>query len=217
MQGNKHTVEQSSCAAIRPRSAAVRALGRHLAIILVVVMTIAGATRRATAQEVEVLLPEKECQVKYALLYSFGLMTTWPAESFGADVKASFVIGVIGTKPFPEYLARIATTKKIQGRQIAIQRYKEPDEIGRCQILYVTSSVTPEVERSIVRKLANEPVLVVSEQASELDENGATIRFVIEQGAVRFLLNAEAAKARRLQFDARLLNLAKRPAGDTPK
>jgi hypothetical protein len=216
MQVKDHRTEKQP-SADQWRSAATRAVGLCTVAVLVFAMAIVGAVRVTVAQEVEVLLPEKECQVKYALLYSFGLMTAWPAESFGADMKAPFVIGVIGTKPFPEYLARIAATKKIQGRQIAIQRYKEPDEIGRCQILYVTSSVTPEVERSIVGKLANEPVLVVSEQAAELGESGATIRFVIEQGAVRFLLNAEAAKVRRLQFDARLLNLAKRPTADPSK
>src|SRR6185369_3485103 len=81
-----------------------------IAVALALVFTVAPAGVRA--QDVEVLLPEKECQVKYALLYSFGLMTTWPAQAFDPPDTGPFVIGVLGSKPFPEYLERIAQTKK---------------------------------------------------------------------------------------------------------
>src|SRR5437868_2917663 len=93
----------------------------------------------AAAQDVEVLLPEKECQVKYALLYSFGLLTSWPPQAFDPPETGPFVIGVLGNKPFPEYLERIAQTKKVQNRPIVIRRWKTPEEIGRCHILYVTN------------------------------------------------------------------------------
>ncbi len=165
----------------------------------------------AAAQEVEVLLPEKECQVKYALLYSFGLLTTWPAQSFHPPEAGPFVIGVLGTKPFPEYLARIAETKKIQNRSIVVRRFKTPDDVAGCHLLYVTSSTAPDQEQAVVRKLALQPVLIVSERPAEAGPSEATIQFVIEQGVVKFVLNADAAKAHQLQIDPRLLKLAKRP------
>jgi hypothetical protein len=171
----------------------------------------------AWPQEVEVLLPEKECQVKYALLYSFGLLTTWPAQSFDPPETGPFVIGVLGSKPYPEYLARIAESKKVQNRPIVIRRFKAPEEIGRCHLLYITNAVTLEVEQAAVRKLADQPVLVVSERQPEAGASAAVIQFVIEQGAVKFVLDAEAAKARQLQIDARLLKLAKRSSSDIPR
>jgi len=167
---------------------------------------------KGICQETEVLHPEKECQVKYALLYSFGLLTTWPADSFEPAADGPFIIGVLGAKPFPEYLARIAESKKIQGRKIVIRRFQAPEEVDRCHILYVTSGVSLEAEQAVARKFSDQPVLLVGERASETAGKAGVIEFVIEQGAVKFLLNAEAAKTRGLQIDPRLLKLAKRPS-----
>lgn len=184
------------------------------AVALCVVAALAPV--RAAAQEVEILLPERECQVKYALLYSFGLLTAWPAQAFDPPDTGPFVIGVLGAKPFPEYLNRIAETKKVQGRQIVIRRYKTPEEIARCQILYFTSAVPLEVEQSVLQRLADQPVLTVNERP-EAAGASATIQFLIEQGAVKFTLNTNSAKAHQLQFDPRLLKLAKRSTSESPK
>lgn len=170
----------------------------------------------AGAQQVEVLLPEKECQVKYALLYSFGLLTTWPAGAFEGAGNRPFVIGVLGDKPFPEYLDRIAANKKIQNRTIVIRRCKTADEIGSCHILYITSAVARDVEQAVLRKLAKEPVLMVGEHSPGPGDAQTVIQFIIEQGAVKFLLDAEAAKAHDLQIDPRLLTLRKQPSEPKP-
>lgn len=170
---------------------------------------------QAAAQEVEVLLPERECQVKYALLYSFGLLTTWPADTFAPPDAGPFVIGILGDKPFPEYLTRIAATKKIQGRAIVIRRFRTPEEVGACHILYVTSGVSADVEQAVVKKLAGKPVLIVSDHSSRGGGRPPTIQFVIEQGAVKFVLESGDAKARDLQVDPRLLKLAKRTSSDS--
>jgi len=195
-----------------PRPGWLRAAGT-----LALLSLAALAPAPACGQDVEVLLPEKECQVKYALLYSFGLLTTWPAQSFDPPETGPFIIGVLGSKPYPEYLARIADSKKVQNRPIVIRRFKAPEEIGRCHLLYITNAVTLEVEHAVIRKLANQPVLVVSERPPEAGPSAAVIQFVIEQGAVKFALDTEAAKARQLQIDARLLKLAKRTSSDTPQ
>jgi hypothetical protein len=184
------------------------ALLRGVCTLVCAVATLAPL--RAIGQEAEFLLPEKECQVKYALLYSFGLLTTWPAEAFDPPDGGPFVIGVFGTKPFPEYLTRISETKKIQGRKIIIRRFQTSEEVGHCHILYVTNSAPSDAEKAVARKLAQQPVLLVSERA--LESGTGMIEFVIEHGAVKFLLNAEVAKVHRLQIDPRLLKLAKRPS-----
>jgi hypothetical protein len=198
------------CAAIgQPRGIAVRArCAGWIAAVAAALFTFWPAGE-LVAQDVEVLLPERECQVKYALLYSFGLLTTWPAETFAPPDTGPFVIGVLGDKPFPEYLTRIADTKKIQSRAIVIRRFRTPEEIRSCQILYVTSGVSADVEQAVVKMLAGRPVLIVSDHAPA-GGRPATIQFVIEQGAVKFVLEANDAKARALHVDPRLLKLAKR-------
>jgi hypothetical protein len=68
-----------------------------------------------------------------------------------------------------------------------------------------------------VRQLADQPVLLVSETSVDGEGSAAIIDFVIEQGAVKFLLNVEAAKSRHLHVDPRLLKLAKRAPSDAQK
>jgi hypothetical protein len=200
----------------RTRIAILRFSARFLQVIVVfLIATILPAW--GGAQDVEVLLPEKECQVKYALLYSFSLLTTWPQEAFQPPDTGPLVLGVLGSKPYPEYLARIAEAKKVRNRQILIRHFKTPEEIAGCHLLYITNSVPPEVERAVVQRLGNRPILVVSEHPPELGPSVATIHFVIEQASVKFILNTDAAKAHQLQFDARLLKLAKRTTSDSPR
>jgi hypothetical protein len=212
---SKRDVRRRGAWHVRPSGALLRAARWIVSILVVAGLVMTRAF--APAQEVEVLLPEKECQVKYALLYSFGLLTAWPPESFEPADTGPFVIGVLGTKPFPEYLARIAASKKIQGRAIVIRHYKLPEEVKKCHILYVTSSVAKDSEQAIIRKFADQPVLLVSEPAAEGQESAAIIEFIIEQGTVKFVLDVEAAKAHHLHVDPRLLKLAKRTKSDSQK
>jgi YfiR/HmsC-like len=194
-------------------------LGKTLRAVVAVAMAVIVTLipNPAPSQDIEVLLPEKECQVKYALLYSFGLFTAWPPQAFDPPDTGPFVIGVLGAKPFPEYLNRIAQTKKVQNRPIVIRRFQSPDEVAGCHLLYVTNAINPEAEQAVTRKLANQPVLLVSERPPEAGNSGATIQFLIEQGAVKFVLNTDSAKTHQLQIDPRLLKLAKRPNSEAPK
>jgi hypothetical protein len=99
--------------------------------LLALAIVLAGQTwmRPAGAQEIEVLLPHKEAQVKCALLYSFSLMIGWPESAF-ADAKSPFVIGVLGDRPHLHYLDRVVATKKeIRGRPLVVRRFGNVAEI----------------------------------------------------------------------------------------
>ena len=170
----------------------------------------------AFPQEVEVLLPAKESQVKYALLYSFGLLTTWPADAFDG-AEDPFVIGVLGEKPFPEYLNRIAETKKIHNRSIVIRRYKSVDAVGRCHLLYVTSAAPADAEQAAARKFADQAVLIVGERGGVKGKDATTIQMIVELGTVKFMLNLDAARTLGLQIDPRLQKLAKRAASGSTR
>lgn len=160
-----------------------------------------------SAQEVEVLLPAKEAQVKCAFLYSFGLMINWPDFAFPA-ADAPFVIGVLGERPHSELLDRLAATKKIRGRTIIIRRYSKAEEIDACHILFVTAGVAPALEQAARQRLAKRPVVIVGERPLDGVQAAAPVHFVIENQVVKFRIDLEAAKARQLQIDPRLLKLA---------
>jgi hypothetical protein len=168
---------------------------------------VAGSHRLAGAQEVEVLLPEKEAQVKCALLYSFCLMVEWPARAF-TDAKSPLVIGVLGERPHLNYLDRVAQ-KEVRGRPLVIERYRSATQIGTCHILFITAKVSLQDETAAIEKLAQAHTLVVGERPLDVAAPPTHIHFVIENQAVKFHLDHDAVKARQLQVDPRLMKLAR--------
>lgn len=164
--------------------------------------------RSAVAQQaVVVLLPEKEAQVKFALLYSFCLMIEWPAHAF-ADAKSPVVIGVFGQRPHLSYLDRVAK-KEVRGRPVTIERYPSVSQIGHCHILFITGEVSPADEAAAIAKLAQAHTLVVGERLIDATAAPTHIHFVIENQVVKFHLDHDAVKKRQLTVDPRLIKLAR--------
>jgi hypothetical protein len=193
---------------------------RRAAVGVLVVATAIAALLfppSAAAQDVEVLLPHKEAQVKFALLYSFSLMITWPDSAFG-DEKSPFVIGVLGDRPNLHYLDRVAETKKeIRGHPIVIERYQTEAEMHDCHLLFIAGNAPPSVESAALARPTKRAMLVVAERSLETDPPRSHIQFVIENQVVKFHLDFEAAKDRQLQVDPRLLKLARvMPAARQP-
>jgi len=170
-------------------------------------LVLLNRTAIVPAQEVEVLLPAKEAQVKCAFLYSFGLMVNWPNAAFPA-ADSPFVIGVLGERSHSELLDRLAATKKIRGRNILIRRYSKVEEIDACHILFVTAGVAPAQEQAAQQRIGKRPVLIVGERPLDGGQAASPVHFVIENQVVKFRIDLDAAKARQLQIDPRLLKLA---------
>jgi hypothetical protein len=188
---------------------------RGLVAALVGLTLTACSHRWADAQEVEVLLPAKEAQVKCAFLYSFSLMIEWPGHAF-ADAKAPVVIGVLGDRPHLMYLDRVAK-KEVRGRPLAIERYPGVAQIGDCHILFITGSVSLQDEAAAIAKLGQSHTLVVGERPLDATAAATHIHFVIENQGVKFHLDHAAVKQRQLTVDPRLIKLARlRPAATPP-
>jgi hypothetical protein len=150
--------------------------------------------------------PESECRVKYVYLYSFGLFTRWPDVTY-KRTNNTFVIGVLGDKPFGHILDEIAKRRKIDNRQIVVRRFKSIAQYRPCQILYVTETITKKDAKLAAAKLKGDSVLIVGEKAG-FEFDGGAIVFRIEGDNVKFSLNVDAVKRRRLVVGARLSRLA---------
>ncbi len=153
-----------------------------------------------------VVLPEKECQLKYAYLYSFGLLTTWPDSAFRSD-DASFVIGVFGEKPHRKLLDRLAMARKVRGRSIQIRRFLKPGEYQDCHILYITDAVAAADRDALLAQIDGDSVLIVGE-TDGMERSGAVMTFYISGETVRFYLNLDGADRRKLSVNARLSKVA---------
>ncbi len=177
-----------------------------VAVALVAGRFVSPKNVAAQARAVEVLVPKEECKVKYASLYGFGLLTPWPIEPGIAPEKMPFVIGIVGSKPFPELLQELAAKRKIQNRQIEIRWIKAPTELEGCQIVYITENASVADERLALEQLKDRHVLIIGERPQPAADY--VINFVVVEGKVRFSLNHTTARARKIVLDPRLAKTA---------
>jgi hypothetical protein len=94
----------------------------------------------------------------------------------------------------------------VNGRPLAVRRFRRSDDFSRCQVLYVSRS---EAERFGVtlEALRGKAVLTVSD-IDRFAYRGGMIGLVVEQGRVRIQINLDTANAERLAISAKLLRPA---------
>jgi hypothetical protein len=153
----------------------------------------------------EMVDARREYNVKAVTLYAFGRYVTWPESAFAAD-DAPFVIGLLGGNPFGNALDQIAAKKTLNGRPIVVRPLTTPEECVQCHIVYVTRSISRDVEARLFDAVNGQPVLLVGESTG-FAERGGTINFYQSGSNVRFELNANRATETQLSLNAKLLTL----------
>lgn len=188
------------------RAAAARWLPRLVAAVLAISAS-SAAVVPALAQDV--VLQQREYNVKAVSIYAFGRYVTWP-ESVFADATSPFVIGVLGGNPFGDALDRIAAKKTLVGRPIQVRQLAAPDEGAQCHIVFVTRTVAPDLETKLIQQASGKPVLLVGESPG-FAQRGGIINFYQSGANVRFELNPDRGVECQLSLDAKLLSLGTKP------
>jgi hypothetical protein len=150
--------------------------------------------------------PLTEHQVKAAFLFNFAKFVTWPTDTF-PDQNAPLVIGIAGDDPFGDAIDEITRGERVNGHPIVVKRLGADDQLGRCQILFVSSSERKRL-RKILESLGNAPVLTVGEP-DDFALLGGVIRFTKNQYRVGFEINIDAAERSGLRISSKLLSLAR--------
>ena len=148
--------------------------------------------------------PLDEYHVKAAFLYNFARFVDWPTEAF-RDPGEPFSICVIGEDPFGRSLDDVVAGKAIGGRPVSLRRISDFRQAATCHVLFVGSSV----DKHALSVLASSrsAVLTVGDAANS-SSGELMIRFTMENGKVRFEINAAAADRASLHISAKLLSLA---------
>ncbi len=167
---------------------------------LLAALGLAGA-RRLPAQKP----PTGEYQVKAVFLYNFAQFIEWPARAF-PDAGSPLVIGVLGEDPFGAYLDETVRDEIVNGRALVIRRYRRPEEIDGCHILFISRSEVDRLEQ-IFAALRGRAVLTVGD-AEGFARRGGMIRFITENRRIRLRINLDAAKAGNLKISSKLLRPA---------
>jgi uncharacterized protein DUF4154 len=155
----------------------------------------------AAAQSV----PSREYQVKAAFLFNFAQFVDWPSGAF-PDESAPLAICVLGQDPFGSYLDDIVRGEQVNSRRLTVQRYRAPEDVRACQVLFVSRSESNKLDQ-VLASLKGVETLTVSD-ADDFAARGGMIQLTTENGKIRLKINIEAAKASGLIISSKLLRSA---------
>ncbi|MGH9728867.1 MAG: YfiR family protein [Candidatus Acidiferrales bacterium] len=141
-------------------------------------------------------------------LHRFAEFVEWPrsvnAGNQGTSVNINFC--VLGRDPFGVSLDASILGQPIDDRRPVVVRGRQLEDLGKCDVLFVTSSETKR-QLKILNQLSHAAVLTVGESGN-FAANGGIIQFVQEGERVSFLINVDAAGRAGLRIRAPLLALA---------
>jgi hypothetical protein len=150
-----------------------------------------------------------EAQVEAAFLYRFAGYVQWPAQALASP---TFTIAVLGDDNVIQELQRILPQHQLQNRPAQVRRIARIEELGDSQILFVGPQFNDELE-SLIARVANRPVLVVTSSDRGLEE-GSCVNFLFIDRHVRFEVSTTAAEHVGLKVSAELLSVAVRVQGE---
>lgn len=146
-----------------------------------------------------------EYLVKATFLYNFANFVEWPPEAF-AGPDAPVVVCILGQDPFGDALVAIAD-KKAGDRPLVVRLCDNMEDIGKCQILFVSPSEKSRLSE-IFSRLREKACLTVSD-LDGFAGSGGMIGFFIVENKVRFEINLSAVRPSGLKISSRLLKLAR--------
>lgn len=143
--------------------------------------------------------------MKGAFLTKFAMFVEWPGKPAPGG-QQPIVIGILGDDPFGPQFEEALAKESINGRPFALKRFKDPQEAGGCQILFIGASEGPRLAE-ILAATRHQPILTVGDQ-ERFAHRGGMINFVKQNGKVRFEVNTAAVTAGGLKVSAKFLQVA---------
>lgn len=135
-------------------------------------------------------------------LYNFAKYSQWPNNSSG-----EFKITVFGNSKVYQELQKISSSKKINGRSIAVSKTMDVNEIGETDLLFISLGKSGAIEE-IMSSTTGKPIMVVAEKKG-LYEKGACISFYVgEDSKLRFQINDQELSNRNLKMAQSLKGMA---------
>lgn len=147
----------------------------------------------------------EEYQLKAAVVYNFAKFVEWPPQSF-TSASDPIAVCILGQNPFGGWLSETLAGRTAGGRPFVVRHASEPQEVGRCQILFVSSSERKRF-RVILAEVKADGVLTVGDTPG-FAALGGVVNLRLDGETVRMEVNVESAKQKKLQISAKLLSLA---------
>jgi len=135
-------------------------------------------------------------------IFNFSRLIEWPANY----KTGPFVIGVLGASEISAELEAYTKGKKVGTQEINIVRYKTPQEISVCHILFVPFSKTKQIPE-VLGLMSGKSTLIITEKSGALNE-GSAINFVIIEDKMKFELKPENASKYGIKFSSKLQEMS---------
>jgi hypothetical protein len=146
-----------------------------------------------------------EYQVKAAYILNFVNLTEWPAAALGPPSNP-FRICVSGASPLRSVLQDTVKGESVNGHPVIVDRVAR-DAVQTCRVIVLPASDAAETAE-LLRAIGPAPVLTIGETEAFLLAGGV-VRFVVDQGHVRFDVNRRSAEQHGLTLSSRLLRSAR--------
>lgn len=135
-------------------------------------------------------------------IYSFTRYVQWP-EAYN---QGDFEILVLGDSPILEDLKAMAQAKKVGERIIKVTKIKDPAEIRKCSMLFVSAARSNQIDE-ILTKVNTQSILIITEEPG-LAAKGSDINFIMKDGKLAFELNQASVNKQGLRVSNELSRLA---------
>jgi len=182
----------------QPTSCIINGARKLPPILLVLLMVVCGTLIGRGSE-----LPEYD--VKAAFLFNFIQFVEWPQKAFSSP-NAPLVIGIYGSDPFGGSLERIIHGEVIRGHKLMLKRFRRPEEIKGCHVLFICRSEASRIDEALAL-VRGSSVLTVGD-ADHFVSKGGIIGFTMVDNNVRFQINPGNAQREELVISSRLLRLA---------
>lgn len=177
----------------------VRASLRGVVLLCIVVFFSFGM-RSAGAQ-----IAADEYKVEAAFVFHFVQLVDWPSNALNVRGE-SFNVCLLDDEPHRQELQSTLEGKPIGSRTMHVRLLDKSQGAENCSILFLSRNEGRR-QAEFLRTLRGQPVLTVGDDDNFLREGGM-IRFHLEQGKIRFDINAGTAESCHLKISSRLLLLA---------
>jgi hypothetical protein len=146
-----------------------------------------------------------EPTLKAAFLYNFAKLTEWPSDAL--PVNAPLQLCIAGDWRVAKALEETSKNRDVDGHPLLVRKMDLQGPIQSCHVLYA-DDLDAKRTAQLLDRLKGIPVLTVSDFDSFAQLGGAA-NLLIEDGRMRFAVNADAAQRNKLRLSSRLLSLAK--------
>lgn len=143
---------------------------------------------------------ENEYDLKAAFIYKFTKYIDW-----GNTVSNTFTIAVIGNSPVYTSLRKIARTKTVGHKKIAVLHFNSPDDITPCNIIFISANSYFSLPNVLAR--IDKGTLTISEEPGFADL-GTAFNFILDHDKLKFEANINSINEEGLKVSSQLLKLA---------